>query len=166
MKRNLLPLMFFAAFALLAVAIAVDCVRLAADARDRVRMADDELKKHEVRLTKLLASSPQLSPEVKSAIATHEAAADIPSRHAAYDNVVTSFQKTMSQSLDATNPLDRKFMDDTAGAINRRQVAEKPYNEELAAYQAYLDSWRGQIARWFSTPAASDYQKSTRLLTN
>ncbi len=47
-------------------------------------------------------------------------------------------------------------MDDTAGAINRRQVAEKPYDEELAAYQAYLKSWRGTIARMFSPVACAD----------
>lgn len=160
MKRNLLPLMFFAAFGLLAVAIAVDCVRLAADAHDRVRLADDELKKHEVRLAKLLASSPQLSPEVKSALAAHETAVDTPARRAAYDDLVTSFRTSMSQSLDATNPLMRKFMDDTTGAINRRQLAEKPYEEELAAYDAYLTSWRGRIARMFSSAARVDFKKS------
>ena len=62
----------------------------------------------------------------------------------------------MSAAIDATNPLDRKFMDDTTGAINRRQVAEKPYDEESAAYQAYLASWRGQIARMISPVARAD----------
>ena len=62
----------------------------------------------------------------------------------------------MSTTLDATNPLDRKFMDDTAGAINRRQVAEKPFDKELAAYQAYLQSWRGTIARMISPVARAD----------
>ncbi len=150
--------MFLAAFSLLAVAIAVDCVRLAADARDRVRLADEELKKHEVRLAKLLASSPQLSPEVESAIAAHETAADILARHAAYDDLVASFRKTMSGSIDATNQLARKFMDDTAGAINRREIAEKPYEDESAAYETYLASWRGQIARMFSPAARTDFK--------
>jgi hypothetical protein len=149
--------MFLAAFGLLAVAIAVDCVRLAADARERVRMADDELKKHEDRLATLLAGSPQISPEVKTAIAAYRTAADPSTRHAAYEQLVTSFRQTMSGAIDATNPLDRKFMDDTAGAINRREIAEKPFDEESAAHQAYLARWRGQIARWFSSTARADF---------
>ena len=157
MKRNLLPLLFLAAFSLLAVAVAVDCVRLAADARDRVRMADDELKKHEDRLATLVAGSPQLSPEAKIALATYRTADDPTARHAAYEQLVTNFRQTMSQTIDATNPLDRKFMDDTAGAINRREIAEKPYEEESAAYQAYLRSSRGRIARMFSSAARADF---------
>ncbi len=162
MKRNLLPLMFLAAFGLLAVAIAVDCVRLAADARDRVRLADDELKKHEDRLATLLAGSPQASAEVKTAITAYRTAADPSARHAAYQELVASFRQTMSTAIDATNPLDRKFMDDTAGAINRREIAEKPYDEESAAYQAYLTNWRGQIARWFSSAARADVNVASK----
>jgi len=156
MKRNLLPLMFFAAFALLAIAIAVDCVRLADDARRRVQLADQELQKHEDRLAVLLAASPEATPEVKDAIANFRAADSPQARRAAYQAMVSTFQQTMAGQLDATNPIARKFMDDTAGAINRQQIAEKPYEEELAAYQAYLASWRGQIARWFSSVARAD----------
>ena len=50
----------------------------------------------------------------------------------------------MSGGVDPTNPLDRKFMDDMAGAINRREIAEKPYDDELAAYQQFLNGWRRQ----------------------
>lgn len=156
MKRNLLPLMFFAAFALLAVAIAVDCVRLASATAERVQLADVELIKHEKRLVSLLDASPHATPEVKSALADYRAARDVESRHAVYERLATSFQQTMSTTLDATNPLDRKFMDDTAGAINRRQVAEKSFDEELAARQAYLHSWRGTIARMISPAARAD----------
>lgn len=158
MKQNLLPLIFFAAFGLLAVAIAVDCVRLANDAHERVRLADDELHKHEERLAKLLADSPQATPEVKQAVASYRSASakNWQARHEAYQQMVAAFHQTMSGSLDATNPLTRKFMDDTTGAVNRREVAEKPFDEEQAAYQAYLASWRGQIARWFSAAAWHD----------
>lgn len=156
MKRNLLPLMFFAAFALLAIAIAVDCVRLADDARGRVLLADQELQKHEDRLAVLLAASPAATPAVKDAIANFRAADNPQARREAYETMVSTFQQTMAGQLDATNPLARKFMDDTAGAINRHQVAEKPYDEEQSAYQAYLASWRGQIATWFSSRARSD----------
>lgn len=151
MKRNLLPLMFLSTFALLAMAIAVDCVRIAGDFRERVALADAELAKQETRLVKLLEASPQVTPEVTAAIASHRDAKDLCERHEAFDTLVARFQQTMASKLDATNPLDRKVMDDVSGAINRRQVAEKPFDEEEAAYQAYLASWRGQIARWFSS---------------
>lgn len=159
MKRNLLPLMFFAAFALLAIAIAVDCVRLASDAGERVRIADAELIKHETRLATLLDASPHVTPEVKDALANYHSAKGWQERHAAFERLAAAFQQTMSTKLDATNPLDRKFMDDTAGAINRRQVAEKPFDEEFATYQTFLTSWRGQIAQWFSSTAGADAQE-------
>jgi hypothetical protein len=50
--------------------------------------------------------------------------------------------------------------------MNRRQVAEKPFQTELTAYQQYLNTWRGQIARWFSSPAARDHQQNSQLLAN
>jgi hypothetical protein len=156
MKRNLLPMMFLSAFALLAVAIAVDCVRIAGDYRERVALADAEVAKQETRLVKLLESSPQVTPEVTAAIASYRGAKDWPARHEAFETLAASFQKTMAGKLDATNPLDRKFMDDVAGATNRRQVAEKPFDVEEAAYRSYLASWRGQIAQWFSATARAD----------
>ena len=66
----------------------------------------------------------------------------------------------MNGAADATNPLDRKFMDDTAGAINRREIAEQPYDDEMAAYRAYLGSWRGSLARFFSSTAQADWMAS------
>ncbi len=160
MKRYLLLLILFSAFALLAVAIVVDCVRLAGDARGRVQMADGELWKHEERLVTLLAASPQVTPQVKDAIAAYRAANDLTPRHAAYQQVVASFRQTMNAAADATNPLDRKFMDDTAGAINRREIAEQPFEDESAAYRAYLGSWRGAVGRFFSSTAQTDWMTS------
>lgn len=160
MKRYLLPLILLSAFALLAVAIVVDCMRLALDARGRVEMADGELRKPEERLVTLLAASPQVTPQVKDAMAAYRAANDLTARHAAYQQVVASFRQTMNGSADATNPLDRKFMDDTAGAINRREIAEQPFDDESAAYQAYLGSWRGSVARFFSSTAQADSMAS------
>ena len=55
----------------------------------------------------------------------------------------------MPAKLDATNPLDRKLMDEAAGAINRRDVAQKQYDEEASDYLDFLNSWRGSIAKRF-----------------
>ena len=45
-------------------------------------------------------------------------------------------------------------MDDIAGAINRREVAEKQYDVEWAAYREALGGFRGRIARMFSARLA------------
>ena len=47
-------------------------------------------------------------------------------------------------------------MDDVAGAINRREIAEKQYDEESAAYQQFLGSFRGTVAKVFSSRARAD----------
>lgn len=159
--RAILPLMFLAAIALLLVAIAVDCVRIAGNYRERVALADAELVKQETRLVKLLEASPQVTPEVTAAIASYRGAKDLRERREAFDALAASFQQTMAGKLDATDPLERKFMDDAAGAINRRQVAEKPFDIEEAAYQKYLASWRGQIAQWFSRVVRADAKLSS-----
>jgi hypothetical protein len=150
-KRHLLAAAAIAMLALIAAAFALDCVRLAAQARRRVNLADHELAKHEQRLVKLLTGSAALSPEVELAIAAYQAPASPPARHIAFDQLIAAFRQTMEHALDPTNALERKFMDDVAGAINRREMAEAPYNAEMSAYQAYLSGVRGAVARSLST---------------
>jgi hypothetical protein len=157
-KRFVIPLAIAAMLALLGAAVAWDCVRLAADAAHRVALADHELEKHELRLVKLLSASSKTSSESRAAIAAHGQASDAITRHVAYDELVAIFRKT-SDAIDPTNPLDRKFMDDVAGAINRRQIAEKPYDDEQAAYGEFLSSFRGRIARLFSPRARADWKQ-------
>jgi hypothetical protein len=156
-KRYLVIAAAVAMLALIAGAVALDCVRLAAQARHRVDLADHELAKHEQRLATLLASSPALTPEVKSAITAYEAPASPPARRAAYDKLVAAFRQSMQTAIDPTNALDRKFMDDVAGAINRHEIAAPSYDAEMSAYQAYLSSPRGAIARWFSPPDEAEW---------
>ena len=144
MKIRVIALAILGMIVLLASAVAWDSVRMAAEARRRLALADEELQKHESRLMKLLADSPKASAEVKSAIGEHRAAASMHARHDAYDRVVGAFRQTMSDAVDPTNPLDRKFMDDIAGAINRRERAEQSYDQEAAAYQSCF--------RWIPRP--------------
>jgi hypothetical protein len=156
MKIRVIALAILGMIALLAVAFAWDSVRMAAEARRRLALADDEMHKHEVRLMKLLAESPQASSAVKEAIDEHQVAASMHSRHDAYQKVVGAFQRTMSDDIDPTNPLDRKYMDDIAGAINRRERAEQSYDQEAAGYQKSLVGIRGRIARLLSPQARAD----------
>jgi Asp-tRNA(Asn)/Glu-tRNA(Gln) amidotransferase A subunit family amidase len=149
MRRAILPLVVLVMIAVIAAAFVLDCVRLATDSRHDVALADDEMHKHEDRLVKVLAASPKASPEVKAAIDKFHSADSPRVRHAAYEELVARFRNTMTDAIDPTNPLDRKFMDDIAGAINRREVAEKQYDEEFAIYKAFDDSFRGNVARRF-----------------
>jgi len=157
MKKAILPLAVLAMLGLICGAFALDCVRLAADARHRVEMADEEQKKHEQRLVSLLTGSTHLSPEVQAAIKAYQEAAGPQARHAAYETLVASFRQTMSEHVDPTNPLDRKFMDDIAGAINRQEIARKTYDVESAAYHQYLLGRRGEVARRFSSQTQADW---------
>ena len=149
-KRYVIAAAAVAMLAVIAAAFALDCVRLAAQSHRRVELADQELVKHEQRLVKLLTGSAALSPEVQSAITAYEAPASPAARHAAFDQLLAAFRQSMEHAVDPTNALDRKFMDDIAGAINRREIAEAPYDAEMSEYQRYLSGPRGTVARWLS----------------
>ena len=156
MRKLILPLALLAMAALLGAAVAIDCVRLAADGHNRVLLADSDMKKQEMRLADVLLSSSKVTPEVQAAISTLKAIHGRQGHIQAYDALVASFHKAMSGTVDATNPLDRKFMDEAAGAINRRDVAQKQYDEESTAYQGLLNSWKGRVAKMFSLQARQD----------
>jgi DNA mismatch repair ATPase MutS len=160
MRKLILPLAILAMAALLGGAVALDCLRLAWDGHSRVLTADGQMAAQEIRLVKALNNSAKKTPEVESSIASLKSKHDRRARIEAYDSLVASFRNSLSGKIDPTDPLDRKFMDEAAGAINRREVAKKQYDEELAAYQNYLNSWRGRVARVFSSQARSDSAQS------
>lgn len=149
MKKLIIPAALLAMVAFIGAAFALDCVRLASAAHERVELADHEMAKHEARLAKTLEGFNKRTPEVDAALKEYAEKWEIEPRHAAYDKLVASFQKTMAGDIDATNPINRKFMDDVAGAINRRQVAEKQFDEEWQAWQEFLKSGRGKVASEF-----------------
>jgi hypothetical protein len=156
MRKLIVPLALIAMGALLGAAVVIDCVRLAADRHNRVSVADGQMATQEMRLANVLSNSAKATPEVQSAISMLKSIHGRQARMQAYDALVASYQKTMSGSVDATNPLDRKFMDEASGAINRREVAQNQYEEESAAYQEFLNSWRGSIAKRFYLEARRD----------
>ena len=156
MRKLILPLAILAMAALLGGTVAVDCVRLALDGHRRVLAADGQMAAQEIRLVNALNNSAKKTPEVESSITNLKSIHDRRARIEAYDSLVATFRNTRSGKIDPTNPLDRKFMDEAAGAINRRDVAKKQYDEEWAAYQKYLNSWRGRVARVFSSQARLD----------
>lgn len=158
MNKSIIPIAIVAMLGLLAAAFAFDSVRLAGDARHRVDVADQEMHKHEQRLVELSKGFSHRSSEVEAALASYQTADDPAARQQAYEKVVAGFRQTMSDKIDPTNPLERRFMDDVAGAINRREIAQKQYDVEAAAYRQYLAGLRGRIARMLSSQARKDFQ--------
>lgn len=153
MKKLVIPLAILAMMLLLAAAFAWDSVRYANSVRARVALADSEVKKHEARLVKLLSDSGKSTDDVKADLATYRSAGNVLARQDAYERLVGDFQKTMASELDPTNPLDRKFSDEVVGTQNRRKVAMKAYDDESAAYQEFLNGFRGRVAKMFSSQA-------------
>jgi hypothetical protein len=150
-RKLTLPLALLAMAALLGGAVAIDCVRLAHAAGNRVELADAEVVKNELRLANLIGSNAKATPEIHATVAKLRSPQGRSSRVEAYNSLVANLRNTVSGQIDPTNPLDRKFMDDAAGAMNRREVAEKQYDAERVGYDSYMESWRGQIARVFSS---------------
>jgi hypothetical protein len=149
MRKFVVPLALLLMAVLLGTAVVRDCVRLAADRNSRVLVADGQMATQEIRLVKILENSPQTTPEVSAAISTLKSIHGRQARVQAYDALVASYRKTMPGKLDATNPLDRKLMDEADGAINRRDVAQKQYDAEASDYLDFLNSWRGSIVKKF-----------------
>jgi hypothetical protein len=156
MRKLIVPLALLAMGALLSAAVVIDCVRLAADRHGRVLYFDGQMATQEIRLVNVLANSSKLTPEVQSAISVLKSIHGRQARMQAYDALVASFQKTMSGTVGDANPIDRKFGDEAAGAINRREVAKKDFDEESSIYQDFLNSWRGSIAKRFYLEARRD----------
>jgi hypothetical protein len=157
-KRYLVIAAALTMLAMIAAAFAVDCVRLADQARRRVELADQELAKHEQRLATLVEGSPSISSEARQAVAAYKAAAVPEARHDAYDRLVAAVRHTMAADVNPDNVLARKFMDDVAGAINRREMAAPAYDAERLDYLEYLSGVRGAVARWFSPTSDADWK--------
>jgi hypothetical protein len=162
MRKLIVPLALLALGVLLAAAVAIDCVRLAHDAYYRVELADAEMVKNEIRLVKQMEGRPKIASEVQASIEKVKSSRDRKERIAAYDLVIAAFRNSSSAELDPNNILDRKFTDEAAGAMNRRDVAQKQYDAERAAYEAYMNSWRGRIAAIFSPTPGADSRKTQR----
>lgn len=146
MKFIVLPLAIATMLALVAAAFTWDCVRIEHAEAEQLAAHDAELVKNEERLVAAVEGLPDVPAEVTAAIATYRAAQDRDARHAAYATLQAATERSLVTSLDPTNPLARRAMDEVAGAINRRTIAEKSYAEQRAIYTAWQQSFRGRVA--------------------
>jgi hypothetical protein len=77
---------------------------------------------------------------VKSAIQAYNAATTPEERRGAYDELVAATQQAITSQPPITTTKD-----DIAGAINRRVVAERPFNEVKEEYDRWLKTPRGRL---------------------
>ncbi|MBX3412173.1 MAG: hypothetical protein KF708_05590 [Pirellulales bacterium] len=146
MKYIILPLSVVVMSGLIASAFVWDCVRLDRRYAAQLSAVDGELLKHETRLITAVQGMPRVPDDVNAAIEQYRAAGGRKDRHAAYATLKSTTERSLNTSLDPTNPLARRVMDDVAGAINRRSLAEKPYGDAQGQYQAWQNSFRGRVA--------------------
>lgn len=136
---------------LVAAAFVWDSVRFLSAARHRLNSAESELQQQEDRLVALLSGTPEAPTELVAALAAYRGSETPGARRAAYDELVNVYRKTGPSEIDPAHPLDRKFMDDIAGAINRRDVAKKQLDSECSRFDSAISSFRGRIGRSFSS---------------
>lgn len=159
MRRLIVPLALLAMGLLLGVAVVIDCVRLARDAQNRVLVTDGAMVTQEIRFAKQLEGNAKTGAAVRAAIEKFKAIHTRQERMAAYDELVVAFRNSASEKIDPNNQLDRKFLDEATGAINRRDVAQKQNTEEQAVYEAFMNSWRGKLAAFVSTGVRRDAER-------
>lgn len=135
---------------LVAGAFIWDCVRLDRQFSAQLDAVDGEMLKHEDRLITAVQGMPQVPNDVNAAIENYRAAQGRENRHAAYAALKATTERSLTTLLDPTNPLSRRVMDDVAGAINRRTVAEKPYADAVSDYQRWQNTFRGRVASNFT----------------
>jgi len=134
-----------------------DCARLVRVADDAVAEADREVRRHEERLLSALAGFDDDAPELRHAAAAYRDAHGGVARRRAYGDVVAAARRVLLARNDPTDPLARRFADDVAGALNRRDVADRHFDEVVAACRALSGSFRGRLGRRVSgRPTACD----------
>lgn len=140
MRKLILVIAVFVMGGIIVGAFAMDSVRLTLAARERVADADEALKTAEIRLVRTLSAWGDAPESVRSAIQAYQAAKTPEERRGAYDGLVAAtLQAITSQPPIATTK------DDIAGAINRRVVAERPFNEVKEEYDRWLKTTRGRL---------------------
>ena len=140
MRKLILVIAVFVMGGIIVGAFAMDSVRLTLAARERVADADEALKTAEIRLVRTLSAWGDAPESVKSAIQAYQAAKTPEERRGAYDGLVAATQQAIT-----SQPPIATTKDDIAGAINRRVVAERPFNEVKEEYDRWLKTTRGRL---------------------
>jgi len=108
---------------------------------------DRELMRHEDKLITLIQSTNRGSPQFIAAYEACKRTDDISGRHLGFTNIIIDIGQ---QAFDVDHPIERRYADEYAGALNRRQVAMRHYTEAAIEYNQVTAGLRGSIARFFT----------------
>jgi hypothetical protein len=134
--------------ALLAGAIGWDAVRELRSAHTLVLDNDREVRLQEERFLNNLTPVGINTEDVQAEKIRFQQAQTTVVREAAFQDLLVRIGR-----LNPTAPGDpvaRRAADEYAGALNRRQIAVRRYQEAAAEYNAASQTWTGKLARRFS----------------
>lgn len=142
--------------ALVAGAFALDSVRAERARQAEVDQLDTDLAAQEKRLLAALDRLAELPRPVTQARVAYQAATNRDDRQARYTELATMVQREVMPSLDVNQPADRLALDELAGAINRREVVSRRWDELAAEYRAWQATLRG---RWAARLGAAPHRE-------
>jgi hypothetical protein len=142
---------------LIAGAFIWDCSRAVEAARELVRETDRELSSQEERIIRSLPAAGILGPEIDRAVGRYHSAKAPAEKRLCFEGVLTLASKSTPGStpgaLDPNDLVGRRAADEYTGALNRRQIALRGYEDAVAALDELMLGTRGAIgARFAASP--------------
>lgn len=134
---------------LLIFAFCFDSANAVQSARTQLETVDSELKLQEARYIREISSFPDLPGKVTENIRRYQEAQAISIRHQLFGDLTTEAQKFLLGRDASSNQLQRKILDELSGALNRRQIAERHFQEALRECKQTMSSFRGTIGGVF-----------------
>lgn len=128
---------------LLSCAVWIDCHSLLKSARKEVSAIDLELKKQEERYLQALAETNTTSASVRSLLENYRSALSATERKKIFSEIRIQLS---SRPFDASDPTQRRLIDQMNGALNRLSLLEQPYSRAIEEYLTLCKSWKGQVA--------------------
>lgn len=128
-------------------AIFVDCRRLVAAAEADAERVDAELRTYEEKYVSSVRSITGEDSALVSAMEAYNQSTSDPleKRRGAFEDLIAASSSALSRKGVPAAPLERRLADELAGALNRRAIAEKRYDEARGALRDMCASWRGTI---------------------
>lgn len=135
---------------LLILALCFDSASEIQAVRSQLETVDTELKLHEERYLREISSFPNIPGELTESIQRYRTTDTISARHRLFNDLTTQAQRFLLGRDPSSNQLERKMLDEMAGALNRRQIAERHFQEALQECKRVQSSWRGTLGGVFS----------------
>lgn len=131
--------------ALLAGAFCLDAVRLTREAEAPVAVVDDELQSQENRFLQALSSWSAAPQTLKPLVESLAKASSRDVRHKEFNVLVAATNRALQDAARAGQTPPATINDNLAGAVNRRTVIDRQYQEKVAALRQFQQSFIGQV---------------------